>query len=384
MKRKTKMQFFIEGFFKSFVLVTLLLITALISYKVTIMYARINETKDSPKNKENMIIEASVDETAVNLIYGVEKTGAIKSMVLELFNSETKNTDLITIPMNTRFAISQALSERLYDINNNIPQIITLADLHKYFDKNSIYEYGVLFIQDLLDIKISFYTAMEQTQFEELFQKKSNEEEEWFTFTDAFSEKLFQMQSTKELESFLTDYYETIQTNVTLERRKTYLAAYNEIKPIQIYYYALKGSAVGEWFEPDVTSCRQQLQQLFAQDVYQTAQVEEQPEQEVVDKESENKEQISSVGKNIQLLNGSMINGLGAHYKQVLSEKGFTIGSLDNYFKEVLPVTKIYVTDERMGQDLADCFDGAIIEVRESNDPFDIVIILGTADDINN
>lgn len=381
MKRKKKMQFFMEGFIQSFVLVMLLLITAFISYKATILYARTNQTEDSPENKKSdVIIEASVDEIAVNLVYGVEEeTGVIKQLLLEVFNSETKNTDFITIPMNTRFAVSQTLSERLYKVNENIPQIITFADLHKYFDESSIYEYGVLLIQDLLDIKVSFYTAVEQKQFDEMFQKESMDGVEKIKFTDSFQEKFLNMQSTNEMELFLSDYYEMVKTNLTVEKRKTYIAAYNEIKPIQIYYYVLPGTVIGESYEPDVTVCREQLQTLFRQDSYQIAQSEGQQ----LESEDDIKG-ISSVGKSIQLLNGSRINGLGAHYKEVLSQKGFTISSLDNYTEEVLSETMIYVTDEGMGQDLADCFQGAVIEVRESNDPFDIVIILGTKDNVNN
>ena len=92
------------------------------------------------------------------------------------------------------------------------------------------------------------------------------------------------------------------------------------------------------------------------------------------------KKSISSKGKKIQILNGSKISGLAGSKQQELMAAGYTVPKIGDYTKEVLTQTRIIVTKDGMGQDLAAYFKEPDIVVGTVTEGFDIEIILGTVD----
>lgn len=91
-------------------------------------------------------------------------------------------------------------------------------------------------------------------------------------------------------------------------------------------------------------------------------------------------EPISSVGHSIEVLNSTEVAGVAARWQEQLNADGFTVSQIGNYETEALTSTKIIVSQEGMGQDLAGYFQNATIEVGSISSGVEIQIIVGTED----
>jgi len=86
---------------------------------------------------------------------------------------------------------------------------------------------------------------------------------------------------------------------------------------------------------------------------------------------------ISSLGMDIEILNGAGITGLAARTSETLTEYGYTIVSIGDYSGQRQPETRILVQQEGGGYDLTDFFPDSTVEVDRTINT-DILIILGT------
>ena len=99
--------------------------------------------------------DVTADAVSRNLIYCVdEETSKIKTMVIEVLNTETGNLDFITIPAHLQFAINNDVYQRLYEAGIDVPQIIKMSNLNEYFNNDTSYEYGMLLLEDYFDIRL--------------------------------------------------------------------------------------------------------------------------------------------------------------------------------------------------------------------------------------
>lgn len=100
---------------------------------------------------------------------------------------------------------------------------------------------------------------------------------------------------------------------------------------------------------------------------------------------------IPSTDKNIIVLNSTSTAGLAGSWASKLNSAGFANVAVGNYSAATEPVTKIYVSEEGMGSDLAAYFNGASItvgsvdastySVKSGNlDYYDIYIVIGNSD----
>ena len=96
---------------------------------------------------------------------------------------------------------------------------------------------------------------------------------------------------------------------------------------------------------------------------------------------------ISSKEKSILVLNSTGVGGLAASWKSKLSGEGFTEIATGNYSLSRDDQTKIYVSEEGMGEDLTEYFQDAVIEVGTlssgidvSTEGVDIFIVIGKND----
>lgn len=89
----------------------------------------------------------------------------------------------------------------------------------------------------------------------------------------------------------------------------------------------------------------------------------------------------SSVGKKIQVLNGTNVKGLASSKQKMLEEKGFTVDSIGDYDGVKQSNTRIVVKKKGQGGDLQKLFEGSKIEIDKTVDSgIDILIILGTSE----
>lgn len=115
---------------------------------------------------------------------------------------------------------------------------------------------------------------------------------------------------------------------------------------------------------------------------------EESTTEEVTTQEQTTEEQmISSKDKSILVLNSTGVAGLAKSWMNKLSGEGFTKVATGNYSLSREEQTKIYVSEEGMGEDLAEYFQNATIEVGSlssgidvSTTDVDIFIVVGKND----
>lgn len=374
MKNKSLFWTFLNGFLKSILVIGIVIAIGVISYKVTLSYYQVNDNL-SENEIANSIIDivsdAKVDKISKNLIFQVEKEKKeIKHIVLEIFNTTTYNLDYITIPAQTKYTISETLYQKLCVVNPEVPQIIQLSELGKYFSEKSMYAYGSLIIGDLLSTDISYYTIFNIEDYQQIFETiKDNKVER---FREEFIRELSTLNDSKLLKEYINDLYKKIDSNLSLKNKLKYLNSYLKVNVDFIYFHHIFGKDSDSNFIVDTESTTQLISELIENLSYQQSQTEI----ETIAK----KQMISSKGLNIQILNSSKISGLASAYKEKLSLEGFTVTKVGNYEGDSLTNTHIIIKEKGRGNDLLEFFHEAIIEIGEVPDGVDIQIILGTAD----
>ncbi len=358
--------------FKTLLCISLFIVVGALSYKATIYLNGGNKRNTSTRNSSTEpIITARADEIAQNLILGVdEDTAEVQSIVLEIFNTNTKNIDLITIPADTKVSLSQELYAKLLEANGQVPQIITLSDIGKYFDQSVAYEYEVLILNEFLNTDISFYTALLTEDFDNYFTKettgdkaytfKSDKIEKWKTYTKA-----------EEYLDELMDYYKKAQSNLKLSERKAYDSYYLNANYNYIHTYVLKvKDEVGNSVISD--EHKDLIQDILSNDSTYTSHNQDKTETEA--------EETMATTCRIQILNATGISGLAARYQGVLENSGYTISHIGNYTGEKHEDTRIIVKEDGLGNDLASYFKSPVIETGIIDGEYDILIVLGTKD----
>lgn len=356
----------------------LFVVVAVGSYYVTTFFyqekAAITLGGSNQTRKE--IKEATLDQVATNVIFAVnQETAAIEHIVLEVFNSTTKNFDFVTIPVSTQFTMDQELYTKLLEVNSNIPQIVTLSDITLYFDQTEAYEYASIILEEVLGSRISFYTAMITSDFEEYFDVSDGKAEN--TSICKVKEQILQQmdafQTEEEVLEALTAYYKKVQSNLSLSRRQSYIKYYLSGNYDYVYYHLVAGEEQNGVYEIATEEAAEQISSLISNEVmYSTEQTEI---EENIEAQAEATKQCT-----IHILNASQIPGLAAKYESQLKTEGYQITYIGNYSSEVLENTRIIVREEGIGGELVSYFQGARLEVDPTQSQSDITIILGTKD----
>ena len=177
-RRQTVKSMFIRGFLQSFFIVAILLTAGIVGYQTTMRLWTIPEKQPevtvSPEPTPGLITAASVDEVSKNLIFCYDsETGVISKLVLEVFHCERKQLTYLTIPMSTQFTMSDTLYRKLNVIMPSIPQMLRLSAMVRYLDASVIFDYGVLMVEDMLGVKISYYTVLPIELYQSIFEEQS-------------------------------------------------------------------------------------------------------------------------------------------------------------------------------------------------------------------
>ena len=356
------------GALKVFLYLCMFFVISIISYKVTLYLDSEAIGKHKKISSIETIVKANVDEVAKNLVLGVDQdTSAIKSIVLEVFNINTKNIDLITIPETTKVTVSQELYEKLIKVNSHMPQIITLSEIGNYFEQAVAYEYLTLILNEYLDTTISFYSAMLTQQFDEYFTAKTTDNGA-YTFCQEKLEEFKGYTTEEKVTDALMSYYEGIQSNLKLSERKTYVTYYLRANLSNIRTYRLEETHENETYQLS-SEQKERLRSIF----------EGAGTYNVTDNTSEEGTK-SSKEVSIQILNSTTVTGLAATYKTKLMELGYQVDAVGNYATATLEDTKIVVNEYGLGSDLKQYFDNPTIEFGTVDGGYDILIILGSKD----
>ena len=401
MKKKRALKFFARCLVKSLLVIASLGLAGLVSYKVSLFYLS-KSSKDiasSPSEIEKIMEEAKTDEISKNLLFVVDGDKKISHLMLEICNTKTNNMDYVTIPVKVDYTIPSKMYQKLASVEDEVPQIVRLAKLRSYFtdfEDTEAYGYCELVLEKMLGIDISYYTVLTEDVYSSHYQEVTmttnyevadpNAEDAGTgsvemavsQASDSYKNQLKDLGGDEnKIVDFIKDQYGRVASNLTVYNKIGYLECYQKLNVDNFHYWGVPGQNSGKKFVVDTESTKKFLEDLESNT---TSYTEPQTEGENVDGTTGKKKQVSSVGKNILLLNGSKITGLAASTQTTLTSAGFTVPKVGDYTSEVLTHTRIIVKKKTWGQDLAIyCKDPEIV-VGDVEDGYDIEIILGTVD----
>ena len=366
-KKQTVGTIFLQKFLISFLCISVCLLLGFLSYKVTMWYyanlGDAGENENLSKYVEDLQSDGMAEQVSKNLLLAVdEETGQIKKILIEIVNKDTGNIDYITVPSNLEFTMSYDLYKKLATVNGDIPQIICMKKVHKYFQGESLYQCAQLLLEDLMDISFSYYTVMPSTVFSDMFKKNSSGVQQW---KKAYQKEMEDLDTKEAYETFFKKYYEKVDSNLKESDKCSYIDAYLEGVPDQVGFYIVSGETEGKKFILAVEETNSLIHKLLENTAYSK------------DNQPASTNETSSVGLAIEILNSTKINGLASDFQEKLVENGMNVISIGNYTEGTLEHTKIVVSQEGYGQDLLKYFTNAEIEVGELSPGRDICIILG-------
>jgi hypothetical protein len=278
---------FIRGFLQSFFIIVILLGAGILGFRLTKHFWELPEEEAVVAYQEQTVPEsitvATIDDISKNLIYCYdEETNEIVKIVLEVFHCEDKKLTYITIPIRTQVTISDSLYRDLVLVQPAIPQVMQLSYMTKYLDTETVFDYGVLTIEDLLGIDISYYTAIPQTTYDMIFEEKTIIPSESTAFGDSATTKetirvevfreeylefLKTIQTEEELSTYIEEIYPSFQSNFLLSQKMNYLESYCLTPLNSIFFDIIKGNDFNSAYIIDIELVNRQLRELSVDSV---------------------------------------------------------------------------------------------------------------------
>jgi hypothetical protein len=252
------------------------------------------EITEEPVPTPIPITSPTVDEVSKNLIFCYDsETHRINKLVLEIFHCENKQMTYITIPMSTQFTMSDILYKKLITVQPSVPQIFRLSTMTRYLDPEVVFDYGVLMIEDMLELDVSYYTVLPIELYQAVFEERSvpegirannlqastNKKESSTEKKDTTEAKLIvaevfqqeyvpileKIESVEELSTYIEDMYDKLQSNLTLREKMNYLESYSKTSLEDISFTRIAGNDRNSGFVVDE---RLVLEQLLSLDAY--------------------------------------------------------------------------------------------------------------------
>lgn len=376
MKKKSVASIFVKYFFKTIGIIALLLGVGVLSYYLTMLYYK-QTSRTERSTAYTHVITVNTGNESSNLIYSYDKkTKKIKAMVLELFDQNTKNLSYITIPVNSQISISQSTYAEFMEVSQKAPQLATLADINDYFSGDVAYEYGILILQEAMDVDIGYFTALPSEKFDAYFQKKS-EKEPLYMPSQALLDEASKCTSKGDMEDFMESKWDELISDATLSQKQNYAESLLGVKRELIRVHSVYGEESGQSFTINGKKTAKLVNNIWESDAFTT-------EQTIIKGSlvsGGSSSSVSSADCKIQVTNATGINGLASSYKQKLQADGYSNIDVGNYVGEKQVSTTIYVKKKKWGGDLVKYFKNATVKVSSNlTNNADIEIILGTED----
>ena len=240
--RKSARKMFAIGFLKSLLFFILFAIVSITGYKLVMHFYGIGNADIieaiSPAQKKDTLTEARIDVISKHLIYSVdEETGDIKKLVLEIYDCERRMLYYMTIPIKTQLTLSDSLHRELILIKPSIPGFLKLSAITGYLPKDIAYEYGVLMIEEQLNLQISYYTVVPQSIYEAVFETESIKQkvnrqqgtENTYPremFSEDYLKHLHTIKTETQLREYIEELYTKIKSNLSFEAKLNYMESY--------------------------------------------------------------------------------------------------------------------------------------------------------------
>ena len=350
--------------FKTFMVVILMMVVGVASYQFTMKYYEVKSDETEENSIIDIVGDVSAGEISRNIIYSVNSADSkIEAVVVEVLNTLTGNLDYLTIPAEYQITVDNEMYQRLYAAGVDVPQIMKLAQLNKFFKDDTSYEYGIILLEKALGLDIGYYTAMPSDKFNEIF--VMDETAGYYRLTDAVTAEASALADTEAMQTFIKEKCETYTTNIKIKSKLKYAENYKNVAAEYIYYYVVPGEMADGVYVADAKKSEKLFSRIMNDETHTILQ------KDVKD--------VSSENKSIKVLNGSGGEGIAAKVKGILEKEGFAVAKIaDN--PVLVEDTVIQVAEEGMGKDIKDYFTNASIEVTQLEEGFDIIIIVGKSD----
>jgi len=271
---------FVKGFFKSLLFFAFFIGIGTLSYRTVMHFFDIgNDTADAVAanlpdkqqvKQKQKITEARLDDVSRHLIFCVDEDGSIKKLVLEIFNCAAHKLYYITIPIKTQFTLSPSLHRELVLIKPSVPRFLKLSAITTYISDETAYEYGVLMIEELLNISISYYSVVPKSVYETVFVTENDEQRaenkgssEMIypreVFSSEFLEFLQTIKTETQLREYLKEVYSRINSNLSFEDKLNYMDSYLEISGKNISFEVIAGNDSNSEYTIDTDAAVKQL-----------------------------------------------------------------------------------------------------------------------------
>lgn len=283
MKKAGKL--FLNGLIKSFIFLTLLIFAGVLCYHAVFKLFHIPEEVEEvslrPTPEPESITTPSIDDISKHLIYCVDDNGEVIKLLLEIFNCEERKLGYFTIPVETRITMSDNLYRELMLVNPSVPQIMKLSGLTKQFPEEAFYEYGVLLIEELLDMKLSYYSVVPSGLYESVF---ATEEAVRISngmpdaeqgdgarvyprevFSEEFMIGIHNFKTEEELRDYLEMIYDDITSNLSFEDKMNYLESYLKLTAKNITFEVIAGENTNSAYMIDRSGAAKQIAGITGQ-----------------------------------------------------------------------------------------------------------------------
>ncbi len=259
---------FINGFVKSLIFIIILSGAGVLSYHAIGKFFHIPEAAKGslvPAIEKASITTASLEDISKNLIFCVDEDGSIEKLLLEVFHCENRVLCYFTLPVRTRITMSDSLYQDLVIVNPSTPQIMKLSGITKYFPEETAYEYGVLLIEDLLNIKISYYTVVPDSIHKTVFvteERGKDAEAPREVFSEEYIEYVHTLQTEEDLKNYMEELYEAVRSNLTFSDKMNYLESYMKLTFRNITFELIAGENTNSAYIVDPDRAAKQLSRI--------------------------------------------------------------------------------------------------------------------------
>ncbi len=272
MKRRTT-RLFIKIFIRSFIIVILLLLAGVLSYKAAMLYWQPDREQAEVAYQE----DTNTGEIAVTDQEGVsknliccyeEETQEITKLVLEVFDSDTNKFTYVTIPVRTQLTLSNTLYQKLILDDPEIPQILKLSTITKYLSGNKAYADEVLIAEELLKTDINYYTVIPKETYDTIFKEKQVQQSDQYdsvpmeVFTSDYKKFLKTLDTQEKLSAYIEELYPQLKSDLSLTDKLSLAENYSQAVLGEVAFELLPGKNLNNAYEMNADLTSQLFEEL--------------------------------------------------------------------------------------------------------------------------
>ncbi len=272
---------FLRAFILSIFIIIVLLSAGILGYRLTLQWwqPEKQESEDAfqGETQPETEHEINLEDSTTNLIFCYnEEAGKITRTILEILNSQKEQITYITIPMSTEIKLSDTLYRKMTLANPDMPQFLQLTAISSYFNMDSVFEHGTVIIGELLGLKINYYTAIPQEEYEKMFYSKDQikiknmEQSEYVdqqqkieNFTATYIKELKKMKTEDDIRIYLEEIYPSLTSNLSLSDKLKYIESYKRITTKNITFELISGENTNQSFKLDYSAMKARMDELI-------------------------------------------------------------------------------------------------------------------------